>query len=338
VNKVFLFGFVPLLIVFFWGCGNENHGPGKLNLTPLPREVVRLDVDLFSFDPANPYESLNQLREKYGDAVDGYIEVIITRRPVPDSLVVQSIISFLETQSVRDIFGEVKQVYPDVKNFEQGIAEMCAYWKHYFPGRTLPTPVTMISGLNLPTANFDSSIFISLDLYLGQGNKIYDFAGIERYRRKTMTPFHLLPDFTRAWLYSQFPDDPEEADLLSEMVYQGKILYLLDCLLPGVHDTLKIGYTEKQLGWCRQNEANMWSFFIKDNLLFSKDFQKIGRFTGESPFTSGFNKQSPGRTGVWIGWQMVRKLMKDNPEITPEELMQNFPAQKVLSKSKYKPR
>jgi len=63
----------------------------------------------------------------------------------------------------------------------------------------------------------------------------------------------------------------------------------------------------------------------------------IIRYINASPTTSGFPLDSPGRTGVWIGWQIVRKYMKNFPETTLSELMQNSDYQQILNDSKYFP-
>lgn len=121
------------------------------------------------------------------------------------------------------------------------------------------------------------------------------------------------------------------------MVYEGKLLYLADALLPGTNDSVKIGFTRKQLNWCREHEKNIWGFLLKNNFLYSSQLEVISKFTGEGPFTAGFAKESPARTGVWLGWRIVRKYMDEHREITLEQLMQEQDVQRILSLSKYKP-
>ncbi len=47
-------------------------------------------------------------------------------------------------------------------------------------------------------------------------------------------------------------------------------------------------------------------------MLFSVNNSDIVKYIGEGPFTTDFNKESPARTGAWIGWQIVRKYMDEN--------------------------
>ena len=62
------------------------------------------------------------------------------------------------------------------------------------------------------------------------------------------------------------------------------------------------------------------------------------KYTAEGPFTAAFSKESAPRIGYWIGWQIVRQYMKNNPEVTLQDLINETDSQLLLSKSKYKPK
>ena len=111
----------------------------------------------------------------------------------------------------------------------------------------------------------------------------------------------------------------------------------MDALLPEVSDTLKIGYSAKQLEWCKASEFNMWAYIIEQKMLYSNDMNELIKFTHEGPFTAAFGKDSPGRTGNWLGWQIVRAYMNHHPEVTLQQLMDETDTQKIFTQSKYKP-
>jgi hypothetical protein len=112
----------------------------------------------------------------------------------------------------------------------------------------------------------------------------------------------------------------------------------MDLVLPDVDDSLKIAYTSVQIEWCEKNEADIWKYFIDNNLLYSTNKMDFYRkYFSEAPFTSGFPQDSPGRIGVWLGWQMVRTYMQNNTEISLEKLLSQTDAQFILKHSKYKP-
>ena len=78
------------------------------------------------------------------------------------------------------------------------------------------------------------------------------------------------------------------------MIQEGKMMYFMDAMLPDLSDTLKIGFTVKQLEFCKKNEALMWTFLAEHKLLFSTDRMSIKRFMDDGPYTSAFTDESPG--------------------------------------------
>ena len=121
------------------------------------------------------------------------------------------------------------------------------------------------------------------------------------------------------------------------MIYDGKILYFLNSIMPDTPDSITTGYTSVQLNWCGANEKNTWSFFIDQKMLFSSDQNQIAKFMNDGPTTNGFPKESPGAIGKWLGWRIVQAYMKKNPAGTLEQLMNNNDYKKILLESKYKP-
>ena len=109
-------------------------------------------------------------------------------------------------------------------------------------------------------------------------------------------------------------------------------------MLPQVNDTAKIQYTQKQLEYCTQNEYNLWTYFVAQKLLYTTNHVEIMKYTGEGPFTSAISKECPPRIAYWVGWQIVRQYMQNNPDVTLEQLMKQDDAQVILSQSKYKPK
>jgi uncharacterized protein YjaZ len=101
-------------------------------------------------------------------------------------------------------------------------------------------------------------------------------------------------------------------------------------------ENIKIGYSQEQIDWSKKNEANIWAFFIQNNLLYNADYYKIRSFITEAPTTKGF-KNSPPRMTEWIGWQIVKSFMENNKNISIKDLLNLNDAQKILKDSKYKP-
>ena len=121
------------------------------------------------------------------------------------------------------------------------------------------------------------------------------------------------------------------------MVYEGKILYFLDAMLPETADTIKLGFKKRQLDWCRKNEAHVWSYLIEKKQLFTTKRLQISRYIDDGPFTAKLSRQSPAKTVSWIGLQIVRAYMSNKGDIGLAKLMYQSDYQAILNESRYKP-
>jgi uncharacterized protein YjaZ len=123
------------------------------------------------------------------------------------------------------------------------------------------------------------------------------------------------------------------------MINSGKELYLKDILLPNYSDAERIGYTEKQVKWCQENESYMWEYFVSNKLLYSTESKLPNRFINLAPFSKFYleiDNETPGRVGQWVGWQIVRSYMQNN-EVSVVQLLKADPTD-IFEKSKYKPK
>ncbi len=120
------------------------------------------------------------------------------------------------------------------------------------------------------------------------------------------------------------------------MIYQGKVAYLLEKLFPlrSVHWLL--GFTPEQEKWCEDNESQIWGFLIENNYLFTTQQKVVMKYLNDAPYTSGMPLESPGKTVVWTGFQIVRKYMEKEPG-GMEELMKEQDYHKILRVSGYRP-
>jgi hypothetical protein len=152
-----------------------------------------------------------------------------------------------------------------------------------------------------------------------------------------MHPKKIVYDALYGWASQQFEYKGNTENLVSAMIHQGKLLYFLDAMIPDGPDSLKIGYTGEQLKWCEVHQSEMWSFLIEKKMLFSGDRMQLVRFINPAPFTTPFGQKSPGRTGTWIGWQIIKSYLKKNPKVSLQALMEENDYHKILKDSGYSP-
>lgn len=329
-----------LLASGFWllaSCGNNPLDIDVSEIKVEPVKIQRFDRDFFSLSSGSISLKLPELQKKYPGFADLFITNIICPSGINDSACLPEITRFVNDKDMRSAFDECQKNFPDLNDIEEDLAGVFRHCKYYFPEKNIPQVFAMMSGFNYSIATADNSFAIGLEMYLGKGSRFYDMMQIPNYKRAVMQKEYIVPDFIRAWAIREFPNKNKSGTLLNEMIYQGKLLYLADALIPGADDTLKIGFTEKQSDWCVEHESDMWGYLIKNKLLYSSEVEIISKLTGEGPFTTGFVKESPARACVWMGWRIVKKYMNENHRTALEQLMLDEDAQKILSLSKYKP-
>ncbi len=219
--------------------------------------------------------------------------------------------------------------------------------KYYYPKHNTPKVYAYFSGFKAQTSVGDGYFGIGLDLFLGANSRFYPALTevFPRYISRRFTPEHISSRVVEGIAREDmFAESDDNKTLLSKMIYSGKILYFMDRILPTVPDSVKIGFTDKQIKWCDENKAFVWGFMLDQNLLYETDLQKIQTYINEAPFTPQLGggletgSQSAPKVGVWTGWQIVKQYMDKHPDVTLQQLMADNDAQKILNESKYRPK
>lgn len=315
----------------------------KINVPPV--KIDRMERDMFTMPPDSINQYTPRMLNKYGKFYTNFVTGFLNDGGIMDSTYAAGLRRFITNRDMRDTYDSCEKTYPDLYFLEDGMTDAFRHFRYYFPDKPLPRILTVMSGYNYALVYYDSTLAVSLDMYLGSTNQLYAFAQFPHFKTMHMTRDYMVCDAVYGWLESVFKPEPQTSaggaegnDLLSEIVHEGKIIYALDAMLPKVNDTIKIHYTKKQLAWCEDNEFNMWAYLIREKLLYSTDQSNTAKLTDDGPFTPYFNHDlSPSRTGYWLGWQIVKTYMKNNPEVTLPQLMAMKNADKILKESGYKP-
>ena len=124
-------------------------------------------------------------------------------------------------------------------------------------------------------------------------------------------------------------------NLLSVMIFYGKIQYLTDAMLHQKSDALKMNYSEEEWEWMENNEKQVWTYLAENNLLFENNLRMITQWVNDGPFTTGLPQESPSRAGIFMGWKLVKQYMSKHPETSLDELLELKDYNRILSA--YKP-
>ena len=174
-------------------------------------------------------------------------------------------------------------------------------------------------------------------MYLGENNKHYQAFGVPKFISQRCDKKYMAIDcFKKAIVYRHLPEKARET-LLDHMIYEGKKLYFTELMFPEKSEQDIIGYTDAKYGWAMTYQGNVWSYLVEKNLLFSKDNDPVLKMIEEAPFTKPFTNESPGRLGAFIGWKIIQHYMKNNPDVTLPQLLQNTDSRAILNAAKYQP-
>ena len=150
-----------------------------------------------------------------------------------------------------------------------------------------------------------------------------------------MAPNRIAQDILLAYALTEFPFKAKKNNLMEQMIYQGKILYFLQALLPEKSENDIMKYSNEAFKWCVNNESHVWAYIIEHKHLFSTQSSMARNYINDAPFTSGMPQESPGRIGTWIGLQIVKSYMEKHSEVSLPELMLNDDYASLLRESAY---
>ena len=324
-----------LLILF--SCTEVRKKDVDVSVVQVEISLNRLDKDMFEQKDSDIPKNNMAYFKKYGVFYERYLQDLLNLKDVNDPMLETNVRLFVNNSDMREVYKEIDKKYSDLAWLKDDFSIAFKHYKYYFPDSLIPEVAVFMSGLNYPNAASDSVLGIGLDMYLGSEVPFYKLIGLPQYKTQLMRGEYIVPDAVKAWLISESEYDPNNQDMLSQLIFQGKILYMTDALLPEVEDSLKIGYTADQLAWCKNNEGSIWAHVIDNKLLFSNNAKDISKLINDGPFTPGLPRESPGRVGVWLGWQIVNSYMQKQDKIDLVALSKLSP-QEILQESKYKPK
>ncbi len=310
-----------LLIAVCFSCNDEDATEAAIAKTLVTFDIERFDQEFANVTP----NTLSDLKEKYN---------FLFPNQYPDSLWLARSRDTIQME----VNKEVKEAFSDFSVLTNELEDFFKHLNYYFPEVGIPSRViTITSDVDYEQSVIltDKMLLVSLDTYLGAEHHFY--LGIKDYIRQNFRAAHITPDMVTAY-GRRMIHNTDTRTFVSNLVYYGKILYLMDKLIPKKADAEKIGYTEEELLWAQENEAQIWRYFIEKELLYSTEQKLLPRFLHPAPFSKFYlelDGESPGRIGQFTGWQIVRSYMENN-EVSLQQLLKTD-GEIIFKKSKYKP-
>jgi hypothetical protein len=303
--------------------------------------IQRFEQDFMHLDTNNLTESVKKMEDKYPGFYACFMGNVlgVNTNETTGEFNLNTIGNMLKFQGMRADFDSTNLVFPDLNDLKQNLEMAFRYHTYYFPESEIPDIITFISHYQygIVICN-DSTIGIGLDLFLGRDFSFYPLLNFPEYMIKIMSPENIVPNVMKTNWANMWGNQPAGNTLLDYMIENGKQLYYIDMVLPEYADSLKIGYDTSEIKWCKENEGEIWAYFLDNDRIYDSNLAKFNYLISPGATTQGMPMESPGNIGSWIGWQIVRSYMEENPEISLKQLAEEKDGQRILEQARYKPR
>lgn len=329
---------------FSMSCSKENieKTPDISNIS-IDFKVRRFEKELFQADTLNFNKEFAQIKEKDTEFAEIYFNQILGSNDLQIAPQGEEkyLIGFTHYKEVQKLYDTIQNIYAIFDPIESDFKTAFKYFKYYFPEKPTPKVTTFISEFSL--GNFiygENNLAVGLDFYLGSNfpyqQKNPQNPNFSAYLTRSFNADHLVSKTLQPLVDDLIPP-PETDHLLALMIREGKKLYVQDKLLPATNDSIIMEVSTQQWDWLVENEKEIFSFFLQESLFYDSNWQKIRKYVEYSPNSPGMPIEAPGRTGAWLGWQIVKALMKKNPSLTLTEMIQRVDSKQFLTDSGYKP-
>ena len=335
--QIYLFFSIAL---FLFACKNKKDvNVSHINLDV---KIERFDKEISTLTLQNFESKLPLLEKKYGVFYTDFMEGMLSVGNTSDTGYYQNMRTVLSDKDYNALKNEVAAKFPDLEQQEEELTDAFKHVKYYYPNQKIPKIISFFSGFSVQTPIGNNYIGVGLDMFLGSDSQFYPAIrnSVPAYISRRFTTENITPRVIEAYVREElFPEPDESTSLMQRMIYNGKVLYFMDAILPEVQDSIKIGYSTAQQEWAEGYEGGIWAYFLEQNLLYETDYMKIQKYLTEAPFTPGIGEknESAPKLAVFIGWKIVKEYMDRNPSVTLQQLMTDSDFQKILDKSKYRP-
>jgi hypothetical protein len=279
-----------------------------------------------------------QLYADYEVFMPMFVEGIL-RLPVEDTAYLCEMYSnFLTdtTMGFAQTNALTQSMFADISKLQKSLNIGFSRLHYLYPEWEIPTVYLFVSGFNSSVMYYENIMGVGVDMYLGSDYPYYNQV-VYNYQKQTMRKECVAGDLLNMYIAYQIPYNSKYNRLLEHMIFRGKQMFLLSQLLPDEPAWEIIGYSKEQWDWCKKYEQAIWNRIMEKRDLFKTESMVRVSYMNDGPFTAEISQESPGRLGIWVGWQIVDSYMRNNENVSIQELINEGDAQKILEQSFYKP-
>ena len=331
-----------IFTLFLYSCGGAGSRNPDVSGIKVNTKIERFDKDYFALDSNSLEAGMKGLASKYPLFINDFTQNILGAGPMVDSNALWPVANRLFFTSYHGVYESIQSEFTNMDETEEELNNAFRYVKYYFPDYEIPKFISYLGPFDAPgVAITQNAIAIGLQLYAGKDFPFYTSTmGQEifpAYISRRFEKQYIATNTIKAVIEDLYPDKSQGLPLVEQMVEKGKYWWLQDKLLPETADSIKTGFTAKQVEWVKDNEGVVWNLILQNDHLYSMEPGIIQMYIGDAPGIQGFPPAAPGNVGQWIGKKIVENYVEKNPSITPAQLMKKT-SREILDGAKYKPR
>ncbi len=307
--KIFAMGirFLSLLVIgislFFTGCVGD---------TGL-KHVNRLDLLFYDYCSLSDEEK-NTMLDSMRQGVESLFFIM------GDSAGEAAYNRYSESPAVRMFTPDVCRRLPRLDSIEHVLTDVEKNIRHLLPTVRVGDIYGIVSQYSQSVFIVDSVLLVGLNHYLGSDYPGY--SNFDEYKRLTKSPKYMPYDIVEALVASDFPFSPsQDVTVLNRMLYHGVLIEAKMQILPDANLADALGFTDAELEWAQKNGREVWNALIMRKLLYSTSVADADRLLLPSPATVIIHPEAPGRIGRYVGYMIVQSYIRNNPEISLEQML-----------------
>jgi len=320
--------FIPLTICFLLiACSSQK----KLDTDA---QIIRFDTALYQYLTQNEPDGF---LDEYRTFLDEYGEKIIGIGRSDSAGFYSRLREYFSESTLMQLYSDQQVLFSDISALNAELSSGMEILLKQFPELRRSKIYLHVSGWLQNVVVSDEILSLSADKYMGADYSLYPEFFYE-YQRQNMLPERVAPDYLLGFLMANFPFRGNAEVLLDRMIYEGKLRYILSRLLPKRKMWEYVGYTGEQHKWCNTHRDRIWKSILDNQHLYRPDYFTTDIYLKDAPTTATLSPDSPGRVGVWIGFQIVVSYMERHPTTDWRTLMNQTDYVAFLKESRFNPK
>lgn len=294
--------------------------------------IQRFDKDLYSHLTNSSKSCKKKLASRYPSLLPAFGQITVGKMIENDTTAFfHALEAYFQHPALKNIYQDELKKFEDLSACELVLAKSKGIAQQILPDNPFPVLAIHVSGFKENVIAVDGIISLSGDKYLGENYAAYqNFFNAQE--RANMRPDLMPRDYLKAWIMSgDLLLDEKKPTLLTEIIKEGKLLFLLKKLLPEYTTEDVSEFSTEDLNFFSNQEKEIWNTISKGNTLFSSNRQTIAHYTDNDLTIHNY----PRRTGSYIGWKIVEQYVQNTNSSVQNILSTD--AVTILKESKYKP-